>query len=416
MNRFQPAYNSWLAAPAHQQWLATEASRLASFAKASRLAEGFGALDDQGALVDTLAHTLITTRMTHSFALMHLSGVPGYCAYIDHGIAALEGCLQDHEHGGWYSTADDAMAQGKAAYLHAFVALAASSAVAAARPGAAELLSKAIGIIETRFWSETEGAMREAFDRPWATEEAYRGANSNMHTVEAFLALADVTGRVTWLERALRICERIIHHHAASNGHRVIEHFHPQWAPALDYNHDRPADPFRPYGSTPGHAFEWARLLLHLEAAMNLRGLDAPAWLLADARALFSTACRTAWHVDGAPGLVYTLDWADQPVVRQRMHWVQAEASSAAAALLQRTGEPEYEQWYRTFWEFSATYLMDLNAGSWHHELDVLNRPSAEVWGGKPDLYHALQAVLLPTLPLARSIATGLGTPYVTTL
>lgn len=416
MNRFQPAYNSWLAAPAHQQWLTAEAARLADFAKASRLAEGFGPLDDSGQLADTTAQTLITTRMTHSFALMHLKGVPGYAGYIDHGIAALEGCLQDPEHGGWYSTANMARDEGKAAYLHAFVALAASSAVAAARPGATELLAKAIRIIEKHFWSETEGAIREAFDRAWANEEAYRGANSNMHTVEAFLALADVTGEVKWLERAVRICARVIHQHAASNGHRVIEHFSPGWAPALDYNHDQPADPFRPYGSTPGHAFEWARLLLHLEAALSLRNLDAPAWLLADARALFAKACHTAWHVDGAPGLVYTLDWNDQPVVRQRMHWVHAEASSAAAALLQRTGESEYEQWYRTFWEFSATYLLDTIKGSWHHELDAYNRPSAQVWGGKPDLYHALQAVLLPTLPLARSLATGVGEPVVTKL
>ena len=35
--------------------------------------------------------------------------------------------------------------------------------------------------------------MRESFDRDWRTEEAYRGANSNMHGTEAFLALADVT-------------------------------------------------------------------------------------------------------------------------------------------------------------------------------------------------------------------------------
>jgi mannose/cellobiose epimerase-like protein (N-acyl-D-glucosamine 2-epimerase family) len=49
------------------------------------------------------------------------------------------------------------------------------------------LLDEAIDIIDTYFWSEDEGAMRESFNRDWREEEAYRGANSNMHATEAFL-------------------------------------------------------------------------------------------------------------------------------------------------------------------------------------------------------------------------------------
>ncbi|MET0612775.1 MAG: AGE family epimerase/isomerase, partial [Pseudomonas caspiana] len=47
--------------------------------------------------------------------------------------------------------------------------------------------------------------------------------------------------------------------------------------------------------------------------------------------------------------------------------------------------------------------------GSWHHELSPLNQPSADIWGGKPDLYHAYQATLLPVLPLAPSLASALA-------
>ena len=401
---------SWLNATAHRQWLADEGLRLLAFARAARLPEGFGYLDEHGRLTSAPAQLLITTRMTHSFALACLQGLPGYASLIDHGIGALAGSLRDHQHGGWYAAAGHADGDtGKAAYLHAFVALAASSAVVAGRPGAQALLADAIAVIEQHFWSEDEGAMREAFDQSWSVEEAYRGANSNMHSVEAFLALADVTDNPVWLKRALRMCDRIIHGHAAANGHRVVEHFTASWQPVLDYNHAIPADPFRPYGSTPGHAFEWARLLLHLEAALKRAGLDAPGWLLADARLLFETACRTAWAVDGEEGIVYTLDWHDRPVVRQRMHWVHAEASAAAAALVRRTGDPAFEQWYRVFWDFTDSHLIDRKAGSWHHELDPANRPSAQVWGGKPDLYHALQAVLLPRLPLAPSLATAIA-------
>ena len=264
-------------------------------------------------------------------------------------------------------------------------------------------------MIEAHFWSEEEGALRETFSRAWQLPEPYRGANSNMHATEAFLALADVTGNSLWLKRALRIAERIIRTHAAANGYRVIEHFDALWQPLPHYNLGHPADHFRPYGTTPGHALEWARLLLHLEASLERAGLHAPQWLPDSARALFDAACQQAWKVDGAPGFVYTLDWAGQPVVHARLHWVHAEACAGAAALLQRTGEAQYEQWYRTCWEFIASHFIDTLGGSWHHELDAHNQPAGTLWPGKPDLYHAYQALLLPGLPLAPSLASNLA-------
>ncbi|MDC6383599.1 AGE family epimerase/isomerase [Pseudomonas graminis] len=404
-------FSSWLRSPGHTAWLMQEGNRLLAFAKASKLPQGFGNLDDLGRLpADAVAETMNTARMTHSFAMAHINGIPGCAALVDHGIAALAGPLRDAEHGGWFARPLDHSADtGKNAYLHAFVALAASSAVVARRPGAQALLEDAIQVITGRFWSEEEGAMRESFDRDWSNEESYRGANSNMHSTEAFLALADVTGDARWLDRALSIVERVIHQHAAGNNHQVIEHFTLQWQPMLDYNVDKPDDGFRPYGTTPGHAFEWARLVLHLEAARRKAGLETPVWLLEDARGLFVNACRFGWDVDGAPGIVYTLDWENRPVVRHRLHWTHAEAAAASAALLQRTHEQQYEDWYRTFWEFSETLFIDYENGSWRHELNPQNQPSADIWAGKPDLYHAYQATLLPVLPLEQSLATALA-------
>ena len=387
MDTFHPDFSSWLNAPAHQQWLAAEGLRLLDFAKASRLPEGFGNLDERGHLpAHAQAETMNTARMTHSFAMAHIQGLPGFAELVDHGIAALRGPLRDALHGGWFAVAqhrDDNT--GKNAYLHAFVALAASSAAVAQRPGAQALLDDAIDIIDTYFWSEEEGAMREFFNRDWSEEEAYRGANSNMHATEAFLALADVTEDPRWLVRAQRIVERVIHGHAAANDYMVIEHFDRDWQPLREYNHDNPADGFRPYGTTPGHGFEWARLLLHLEAARVQAGMLTPGWLAVDAQKLFENNCRHGWNVDGAPGIVYT------------------------SALLKRTGDAQYETWYRLFWEFCETNFIDRCNGSWYHELNPQNVPSADIWPGKPDLYHAWQAVLIPRLPLAPSMATALA-------
>jgi mannose/cellobiose epimerase-like protein (N-acyl-D-glucosamine 2-epimerase family) len=400
--------DSWLNTPVHRAWLKVEAQRLLQFARAAQMPDGFGALDRYGKLPDDArADTLHTARMVHCFAIAHRQGVEGAAALVDHGVAALHGALRDAAFGGWFGCPDAADGDtDKPAYRHAFVALAASSAHVADRPGAKALLDDAVAILEGHFWQEEEGALCESFSRDWQQSEAYRGGNSNMHGTEAFLALADALQAPLWLDRALRISERIIHREARAANDMPVEHFDAQWQPLLDYNRDKPDDLFRPFGQTPGHAFEWARLLLHLEAARRVAGLSAPQWLLDDARRLFAAATHHGWEVDGEPGIVYTLDWQQQPVVADRLHWTLAEAVAAAGALLQRTGEIEYEQWYRRFWDYIDTWLIDRQHGSWHHQLSADNQPSHTIWPGKPDLYHAYQATLLPLLPLHPSLAS----------
>jgi mannose/cellobiose epimerase-like protein (N-acyl-D-glucosamine 2-epimerase family) len=403
------AGDSWLYSAEHALWRRNQGQRLLDFAKAARQPDGFGSLDAQGRLpANEPAGTMNTARMVHSFALAHLQGIPGSAPMVDHGLAALLGPLRDATHGGWFAAAHGHGDTRKQAYLHAFVALAASSAVVAGRPGASSLLEMATAVLEQHFWRGDEGALVESFARDWTDLESYRGGNSNMHAVEAFLALADVHNDTLWLERALAISEKVIHQHAMAANDLPVEHFDAQWAPIRDYNRERPDDGFRPFGQTPGHGFEWARLLLHLEAARERAGLSNPGWLLADARRLFAASVQLGWNADGAPGIVYTLDWEQAPVVRERLHWTLAEAAASAAALLRRTGNAQYEQWYRTFWDFIDVYLIDRQHGSWHHELDADNRPAGSIWPGKPDLYHAYQATLLPGLPLAPSLASAL--------
>ena len=54
-----------------------------------------------------------------------------------------------------------------------------------------------------------------------------------------------------------------------------------------------------------------------------------------------------------------------------------------------------YAQWCERWWEYVERFLVDLTDGSWRHELDENNQPSAAVWAGKPDVYHAYQATIL---------------------
>lgn len=403
----------WLGSPAHARWLEAEADRLWDFGRAARLAGGgFARLDDAGHPAPGPLELWITCRMTHVYALAHLAGRPGAAALVDHGLAALGGLFHDDEHGGWFAEVEPdgtPRVTTKAAYPHAFVVLAAAGAQAAGRPGARALLDEALDVQERRFWDAATGAVVEEWDRTFTQLDAYRGANANMHTVEAYLVAADVTGDQRWLDRAARITEHVVHGHARAHGWRVPEHYDAAWVPDLGYNEDAPAHPFRPYGSTVGHGFEWARLALHVRAALAARGAPPPAWLLDDAVALFDVAARDGWHVDGAPGFVYTVDWQGRSVVRERMHWVAAEAVTAAAALHAATGEGRYEHLYTLWWDYVGEHVLDRAGGSWWHELGTDNRVSRTVWAGKPDLYHAVQATLLPRLPLAPALAPALA-------
>jgi sulfoquinovose isomerase len=404
---------NWLTTPAHHRWLESETDRLLVFGEASVDPRGgFGWLGEDGARDESHDVELwITCRMTHSYALAAILGRPGAAALVDHGIDALNGRLRDAEHGGWFAAVD---ASGptkdvKEAYGHAFVILAASSAVAAGRPGASDLLDDALAVHTERFWDDDEGMSREAFARDWSEIEDYRGINANMHTVEAYMAAADITGDKSLLQRALRIAERAIHGYARANDWRLPEHFDAQWQPLMDYNESEPAHPFRPFGATIGHLLEWSRLTLQLGASLQQSGLARPDWMLEDAKELYATAVREGWNVDGAVGFVYTVDWEGRPVVRERMHWVTAEAIGAAAALWQATKLPTYAEDYRRWWDYAGQHHLDHDGGSWWHELGTDNAVSRTVWEGKADIYHALQATLIPRLPVSPALAASLA-------
>ena len=398
-----------LGSPEHEKWLEAEGDRLLEFGRAAAHPDGgFAWLDDEGAPeLDRPVELWITCRMTHVYALGHLLGRPGCATLADHGVEALRGRFHDKAHGGWFARVgnDGPTVTDKTAYEHAFVVIAAASATAAGRPGGRELLEDALDVLLQRFWEEQFGMVAEQWDQSWSILDGYRGVNANMHTVEALLSAADVLDDPSLRAKAQRILTRIVHDLAPDHEWRIPEHFDASWTPVLEYNADEPAHPFRPYGATIGHWLEWARLALHLRAAL---GEAAPAWLLDNARALFDASIREGWAVDGAHGFVYTVDWSGEPVVRERMHWVAAEATATAAALYAATGDESYAEWYATWWQHVADCFIDPEHGSWRHELSPGNEPSSVTWQGKPDTYHAFQATLIPRLPLSPTLAAAL--------
>jgi len=398
----------WPDQPDHLAWLREQTAAQLRFARGFPHPEG-GAwyLGDHGEPVESRpVATWITSRMAHVYSLGHLAGLPGCLPLATRAIEGLTGRLRDAEHGGWFASLGPGAERDetKAGYAHAFVVFASSSATVAGVPGAAELLDEALEVLDRRFWEPEFGLHKDSAVADWSTFSDYRGVNANMHSVEALLSAADTTGEREWLERAARITGTVLGW-AADNEWRIPEHFDTQWTPMLEHNRELPDHPFEPYGATVGHGLEWARLALHVRAAL---GDAAPATLLDGAVGLFDRAVADGWAADGADGFVYTTDWAGEPVVRQRMHWVLAEAISASAALGAATGESSYDTWYRTWWDYADRYLIT-ESGAWYHELDPSNAPAGTVWPGRPDLYHSIHAVMLQRLPLAPSAPTAIA-------
>lgn len=395
-----------LDSPAHHRELRDEAERLVRFFASPPGPERFAWRRADGSIDRARPLELYSVaRLTHCFSVASLAGVEGAGSWAQDGVNLLLERFADPHHPGFSDRLhlDGRRASDrKAAYAHAFVVLAGSSAIVASVPRARELFDQATTAIDRLFWDEDAGAVIDDVSVDGGEVAPYRGQNANMHLAEAYLAAFEATGVREWLERARRIAERFIVTVASRRSWRVPEHYTEHWAVDEAYGRDNPRDQFRPFGSLPGHGLEWARLVLYLDSVDPRRGDDA----LSSAKQLFSRAVEDGWDARRG-GFVYTVGDDGRPIIDDRMHWVIAEALGAAAWLARVTGEREYAEWYARFWRYAERAVIDTTDGSWWHELDERNRPAFRTWPGKPDLYHALQAVYQARLTRPCGIATA---------
>lgn len=398
-----------------------EILHLLEFASKSRHQWGFAWLDNEGNITSGNPLELwITSRMVHCFALgsmLHtLLPDAKCCEYYEltrHGIACLHKFFHDSTKGGYYSSissetglATRGRSERKEAYSHAFVILAASSALVAGIDEAETLLEDALQISTERWWDDQAGMVKESYNRDFTECEPYRGLNAAMHTVEAYLATFDARRDEEYLHRAKRMVEYVVGEMAPASDWRLCEHFSASYEPLLDFNKDKPEDAFRPYGATPGHSFEWGRLALQTVVMCRKSGIDISSSVLGNALHLIDAGKRDGWYRDGAPGYVYTVDFDGTPVNRNRMYWVACEAV-LAANVAQKIDEENASQWSLLEHEaldFLYTYCRE-ESGKYVHELDETNKPAFSTWQGKPDIYHTLQAMLINDLPATPTFA-----------
>lgn len=348
----------------------------------------------------------VTCRMAHVYSIASLMGHEGSEALVDAAVKGLRGELRDKEHDGWYEglTPGGSHLSGKQCYAHAFVILAGTSAYLAGRPEAEGLLQEALEVYDRYYWNEEEGLSCDNWNTEFTVMDDYRGLNANMHSVEAFLAVADAAGKEEYRVRAGRIIDHVLGW-AKDNHWRIPEHYTKDWEPDLEKNREKPDDPFKPYGATPGHGLEWARLITQWTLSTYKEDKEGMLPYIKASEELFRRAVEDAWNADGAPGICYTTGWDGKPIVHERMHWTLAEGINTAAVLYHVTKKQEYADAYAAFMQYLDEKVLDHVNGSWFHQMDQNNQVTGTVWPGKPDIYHALQATLIPYYAPEASIA-----------
>ncbi|MDX7952653.1 AGE family epimerase/isomerase [Lichenihabitans sp. Uapishka_5] len=402
---------AWRQQPYHRDWLLRQAgSLLTGFEAGFNPRGGFFDLDDAGQPVrnpdgDSVRGLHATTRMIYCYALGHLMGHPGASRMVDHGMRFLWERHRDTRHGGYFWQVDDAGPRddAKQAYGHAFVLLAGAAAKQVGHPDADRLIADALDTLEQRFWEPAHGAVAEEFTADWQPLGApYRGQNSNMHLTEALMAAYEATGNPRCLEMAESIADLLIRRITANNAWRLPEHFSADWTLDPDY---AGSEMFRPAGTTPGHWLEWSRLLVQLWHA----GQHRHAWMPEAAATMFRKAIQEGWDPEHG-GFVYTLDWTGLPLNTDKIWWPLCEAVGAAAFLDGVTPDPFHEIWYRRIWDYLGAHVIDRD-GRWMPQLDRANQAKTTLFTGRPDLYHALQACLIPLLPARGSLLAELSKP-----
>lgn len=407
-----------------KEWRTSERDALINFARNAVTPLGFGYLDANGQhQVNHGLELWINGRFTHVMACEVIRGNESARELLDLGMRALTTSLRDPQYDGWYKSVHpdktDELGHGvpftandtvKEAYSHAFVILAAAGAMQAGHPQAAQLFKDAHHLLNKYWWETPVGRVRESASRDWTNFENYRGINANMHTTECLLASYDATGEVEYLQRALEIL-RFVMQGASKKNWRIHEHYTVAWQADETYNQDKPADPFRPWGATVGHGFEWARLGLQaavMAMRIGLVEVNGPEqdWIITAPLELIKQAIQDGWAVDGEPGFVYTTDFAGNPITHERMHWVVCEAINAVYVARQVLCDypslagkypdlaKQIADYENTWWQYIKHYVL-VAPGRWREELDRHNQLSELTWTGMPEIYHAYQTIVL---------------------
>lgn len=423
---------SWFDSVEHNRWLSSHMRALIREAEGAIVPTGFAHLTVTGEADHSRpADLAVTARMLYVFSLGTLMGLPGSRRYADHAVKCLCKYYEDPENGGMWRSIKlepneegkgvpwDAHGREKSQFHQAFLILGAAAATVADRPGAHELLLTALHEQE-RHWLQPNGLVADQFDEAWGRSTSVHSLGTLLHTVEAYLAAAEATTDPVWIERA-EVMMSFVNDQAKSHDWRAPEYFGPEWK-VWTGSLEQITDGRRHYeGIVVGHQMQAARLALHVRAALRSMGRPQPSYLLEMGQEMFERARVDAWRRhEGHAGFATTVTAVDGiPLDTDHMQWVVCEGICTTVALRRallddggHAGDVEhYEHCYRSWLDYANDYLIT-QPGRWRRALSQTNEVLSEETASRWDVYHALQTMLLPRVPLwppfASAISRGL--------
>ncbi|MDS0295428.1 AGE family epimerase/isomerase [Halogeometricum luteum] len=338
------------------EWLRRDAVGALRFHRERSMDSHFGGYvaqvsDRDGAIYDSRTkHLVPTARFVFAFSVGKLLDGPVWCEpAAEHGLSYLRNVAYDEERGGygWLFAGRETTDDTRATYGHAFVLLAYAAATRAGIGDVEGRIGETYDILDEQFWEDDPGAFASNRDGDWdPAEPGYRGQNANMHATEALLAAYEATGEERYLSRAADVAATIARDKPDEADGLLCEHFTADWEIDWEYNREKKADLFRPWGYQPGHMLEWAKLLVRLDAHRDEE------WYLDRAERFFDASVTDGWD-DERGGFYYTVDRDGSPIVEAKYTWALEEGLGAAARLADATGEERYWDWYDRI----ATYL-----------------------------------------------------------
>ena len=390
---------TWLTSPAHARWLEAEGDRLLEFGRASRAPRRRVRLARRrrrararpaGRAVDHLpddarlrarppdgpARTAARSPTTGSRRCAGGSTTTSTAAGTPRSVA--DGPTDDRQ--------DGLRARVRRARRRQRDRAPAGRAARELLDEALERAARAASGTTSTAWSSSSGTRRST------TLDGYRGVNANMHTRRGAARRPPTCSATPSLrDRALRIVTRVVHDlgRAATSGGSPSTST-PHWTPAARVQRrragapvpalrrdDRPLAGVGPAGAAPARR----------------RSGDRRPGLAARRRAwrCSTRPCARAGRSTARTGSSTPSTGTAHPVVRERMHWVAAEATATAAALHAATGDPSYAAWYAHLVGARRRPASSTpSAGPGATSCRRRTAPSSVTWAGKPDAYHAV--------------------------
>ena len=169
-------------------------------------------------------------------------------------------------------------------------------------------------------------------------------------------------------------------------------------------------------GIAVGHQFQWVRLVLHVRAALRSMGRPVPDEYLEMAEELFERIRVDSWRKNGVPGFVTVISPDGEIVDDTHMAWTACEGVCAAVALRRalldggatQADVEHYEHCYRSWLDYLNDFVM-MKPGHWAHALDADNHVIDAWAASRSDMYHSVQTLLMPRVPLWPPMASALA-------